>query len=207
MPINTQRMEKQEEKGETESQSADSIVFAELVAYIEESRYETEVSRRIFKLSELATLYKERMELLGEKATSRIHTSRLKARILAQIPSLEAHNDGREVFLAFKKDVGDVLHKAQLDDDEAIHLMKAANIVRKYMFSKSYTFEDSFSESCQKDSVPQSLQSLIQMIIYGPSIKDQATNSSNHQASLSISQLIQHNSYIRRRGGEIKKER
>ena len=73
------------------------------------------------------------MELLGEKTTFRIHSSRLKNRILLQIPSLEAYNDGREVLLAFKEDVGDVLHKAHLNDDEAIHL-KAANILRKDMF-------------------------------------------------------------------------
>ena len=68
-------------------------------------------------------------------------------------------------------------------------------------------FEGSFKENCQNDSVPKSLLSLIQMILYGPNIEDQTTNSTRLQASLSISQLIKYNSYIRRRDGEVKKER
>ena len=133
-----EKIEKRAEKDEEDQeQSIDSIVLAELVAYIEECRFDSELSGRIFKLSELVTLYGERMELLGEKTTFRIHSSRLKNRILLQIPSLEAYNDGREVLLAFKEDVGDVLHKADLNDDDAFHLMKAANILRKDMFSKT----------------------------------------------------------------------
>ena len=163
----------------------------------------------VFKLADLADMYKSRLMQLGEKATERIHTTRLKNRILSQNPSVEEQKNGRDVFLAFKSDLANVLDKAHNEDydEEAIHLAKAASIVRKDMLSKKYTFNGSFESNCQLNSVPASLVSLVNMILYGPSIEMQASTSSKSQAGLSIAQLLQYNIYHRRRGGDVKHER
>ena len=50
-------------------------------------------------------------------------------------------------------------------------------------------------------------RSLITMILYGPNIIDQAERSSKEQAALTIAQLVQFNTYQRRRQGEVKRER
>jgi len=40
------------------------------------------------------------------------------------------------------------------------------------MFANAKQFDGSFSATCQEDSVPSSLTSLVNMILEGPSIKD-----------------------------------
>ena len=67
-----------------EPSSLEGIALAELVSYIEESL-------PVFKLVELFRLYSSRMEQLGVNSDGRLHTSRLKDRLLAQIPQLEAY--------------------------------------------------------------------------------------------------------------------
>ena len=70
------------------------------------------------------------------------------------------------------------------------------------MQAMHYSFDGSFDHDCQETSVPESVVSLINMNLYGPNIESQA-------ASLSISQLIQFNSYLgnRRRSENSKRER
>ena len=84
-------------------------------------------------------------------------------------------------FLAFKTDLANALQKAHKEDivEEAMHLAKDAIIVRKEMFTQKYTFDGSFESNCQANSVPLSLVSLVNMILYGPNI------------GLTISQLLQ----------------
>jgi len=113
------------------------------------------------------------LKQLGENTPALVHTTRLKDRILSQIPALEEHKQGRDVFLAFKTDLANALQKAHLEDsdEEAMHLAKAAIIVRKEMFTHKYTFDGSFKSNCQANSVPPSLVSLVNMILYGPNIE------------------------------------
>ena len=92
-------------------------------------------------------------------------------------------------------------------DEEAMYLAKAASIVRKDMLSKKHTFNGSFESNCQVNSIPASLVSLVNMILYGTSIEMQACTSSKSQACLSVAQLLQYNIYHRHRGGDIKDER
>ena len=187
----------------------EGIALAELVSFIEESRMVSSAELPVFKLSELADKYMSRLEQLGEHTDTPVHTTRLKDRILSHIPALEAYKQGRDVFLAFKKDLANVLQKAHREDcdEEAMHLAKAASIVRKDMLAKKYTFDGSFEPNCQANSVPASLVSLVNMILYGPNIEMQASTLSNAQAGLTISQLLQYNSYHRRRDGAVKQER
>ena len=64
----------------------------------------------IFKLSELVKLYTQRLEQLGADMSSRVHPTRLKEKLLFQMPNLEANKSNYEVVLTFKEDVGDACH-------------------------------------------------------------------------------------------------
>ena len=122
-----------------------AIVFAELVLFIEETRQD-EGTATVFKLADLTQLYQSRMEQLGVKQDVRIHSTRLKERLLSQFPDMHAYNKGRDVLLAFQDDVGAALNKAyNLDDDsDAVFLLyyyyylaRAAKIVRRHVFEES----------------------------------------------------------------------
>ena len=103
----------------TETYSAESdadavnhgIAFAELVSYIEDARMDNLVAP-IFKLSDLVSLYSNRLKQLGTEVAGRILSSKLKIRVLSYFSDMEAHTQGREVILAFNGDVGAVLRKA-----------------------------------------------------------------------------------------------
>ena len=84
-------------------QRPDCIV--ELVAFIEEQRTYSEKDLPVFRLAELATKYTRRMKQLCGDTTQRVNTSRLKERILCQIPDLNAYKQGRDIYLAFRSDL------------------------------------------------------------------------------------------------------
>ena len=79
----------------------------------------------------------------------------LKDRILAYFPDLQAHKEGRDIFLVFNKDVGPAIRKAcEHDaDTDAIHLARAANIVRREIFNKESSFTGTYDSQCQASSV------------------------------------------------------
>ena len=140
----------QQETGRLEDEM-DAIVFAELVIYIEEARFE-ESTAPVFKLADMAELYSLRLQQLGVTVTNekRMHTTRLKQRLLARFPDMLAQSKGRDVLLVFDEDVGYALGKAceQDTDNDAVHLARAAQIVRRHMFDPN-TFTGSFKESCE----------------------------------------------------------
>ena len=68
-------------------------MFAELVLYIEETRQDEETAP-VFKLAELAQLYHSQMEQLGVEIDNRIHSTRLKERLLAEFPDMQAYTKG-----------------------------------------------------------------------------------------------------------------
>ena len=74
------------------------IAFAGLISYIEEARMDSLVVP-VFKLTDLANMYSNRLEQLGNDLAGRVHSTRLKERILAYLPDMEAHKQGREVVL------------------------------------------------------------------------------------------------------------
>ena len=107
---------------------------------------------------------------------------------------MEAHTQGREVILAFNGDVGAILRKACEHDADghAVHLSRAATIVRRDMFSKKMEFNCSFSTTCQEQSVPNSLLALVTMVLNGPNIKSHSSNVSCCPFSVSASSIQQH---------------
>lgn len=176
------------------------IAFAELVAYIEDFRSESSIAP-VFKLADLAEMYKARLEQLGAAIDGRIHTSRLRLRLLSVFPDLTAHLRGRSMMLSFSNDIGDALKKAcdHDSDHDALHLARAAKVVRKEMFNHKFSFNGSFTEESQQNFVPQCLLALVSMILEGPNIKGQLVNATNSVASNTISQLLMFNSVKHRR--------
>ena len=174
------------------------IAFAELVTFMEENRREEGIVPT-FKLSDLARMYKARLEQLGVSVEGRIHSTRLKARLLAVIPDLQAHSQGRDVLLTF--DVGTAIKTACDHDSDAMLLARAAQLVRKEMFDKIFHFDGSFKPECQQKSVPTSLLSLVNMILKGPNIKQQSKiDTVGTSAALSVSQLLIFNRVKHERG-------
>ena len=172
--------------------SPETIALAELASFIEESKLDSEVAP-IFKLSDLVKLYVHRLQQLKACVPDRVNSTRLKDRLLAQIPALRAQNKGREVFLVYDKDIGAALQFAvgNSNDSNAVHLAKAAQIVRKDMLEKKQNFNGTFISSCQKDSVPTSLLALVTMMLEGPNIQDQTDlGTIESDIALTISQLL-----------------
>ena len=178
------------------------IALAELLSYIEETKMTDQSVAAIFKLSDLLKLYSDRLRELGADVTGRIHSSDLKDRILANVPRIRAYRQGRDVLLSFDDDVGLALMNSSIDnfDDEAICLAKAAQIIRRDMLGMKSAFDCSFAKGCQEQSVPKSLIALVRMIMDGPNIKNKETEKAR-QATLSMAQMLQYNSYTKRRTG------
>ena len=166
------------------------LALVELIGYIEEVK-SINVSRApIFKLAHLLQLYTDRIKELGVCVAGRIHSTHLKERIIANVPGLQAYKQGRDIMLSFDDDIGHVLQDACVDDDddEAICLAKAANIIRRDMLKKNVQFDGSFLSGCQEDSVPRNLVSLISMIMDGLNITKKVTQEAR-QSALSIAQI------------------
>jgi hypothetical protein len=73
-----------------------AVVCAELVLYIEETRQDEETAP-VFKLAELVQLYQSRMEQLGVQLDSKVHSTELKHRLLAQFLDTRAITKGRDI--------------------------------------------------------------------------------------------------------------
>ena len=95
------RLEGIQDTYKEQATSASQIAFTELVLYIDEMRLDEETAP-VFKLAELTKLYHSRMEQLGIKLDTRVHSTRLKERLLVEFPDMQAYNKaGFPVFLYF----------------------------------------------------------------------------------------------------------
>ena len=175
----------------------ESIAFAELVAYIEEACQITDTIPT-FQLNTLTKLYETRLAELKQIDVKEInkHSGRLKDRLLKHFPGLQAQPKGKNLLLIFSKDIGSTIQHAisrDMDEDKVI-LAKAAQIVRKEMFSKEYEFTGSFESNCERNAVSKSLLALTRMILEGPSIKNQSNcNTKREQISVTLTELLQFN--------------
>ena len=191
----------EEDSNET---SLHGIAFASLVSYLEEFRDCENVA--VFKLVELAKLYSAKLEELGITSSSKINTTRLKERLLGAFPDLSAHTQGRDVLFIFNHAIGDAIRKAceQDFDSEALHLARAAKIVRRDLFKMTSIFSGTFPSDCQAKSVPESLKALVDMILEGPSIKKTALEENpSKMACLTIAQLLAFNSTRHASNGDL----
>lgn len=106
--------------------------------------------------------------------------------------------------LAFNEDIGHALKNLyeQDFDSQAMILSQAAKIIRQDVLNTTSKFNGTFASNCQRESVPESLKTLIGMILGGPDIQTQSSNMIEAQTTLSISQLIIFNSTKRCQSGE-----
>ena len=88
-----------------------SIALAELVSFLEECQPDLD-DNPVFKLSELSKMYATRLEQMGLNNSQRVHSTRLKERLIQYCPELTSYKDGRDVLLAFSEDLAAVLNKA-----------------------------------------------------------------------------------------------
>jgi len=134
-----------------------AIAFVQILKYfLEETRNSNKDVTPVFGLADLVRLYSNRLQDLGIEQAGRVHSTDLKNRLLANIPGIRAFRQGRDMILTFDSDVGTTLKEATLtdDDDEALCLAKAAQIVRRDMQLKSSTFSGTFESNCQEEAVP-----------------------------------------------------
>ena len=126
-----------------------------------------------------------------------VHSARLKNRILFHFSDMSAYKSGRDVVLAFKKDIGNAVLKASSinHDEDAIILSKAANIVRQEIFLPKQDFTGTFTEQCQQESVSKTPFAMVSMLLGGHSIMIQTEATAKSQAA-----YTQWRSYTRRLG-------
>ena len=148
----------------------------------------------------ILSVYIKRLEQFGiGSSDSDIHSTRLKDKLLAEIPELEAHKSGRDIRLAFQKHVGFALSQAS-NYSEAIILEKAAKILRRHMIDHKFKFDGRFHEGCVEDAIPPSLLEFVCMIEHGVDIKSQLRFGASKTDS-AMSQLLQYNCCSRYKEG------
>ena len=154
----------------------------------------------IFKLTDLVSLYKERLQQLGVESPC-VHPTRLKEQLLSSIPELEEYKAGCGVLLAFKKDISSVLSNvSNYSAAEAIHLAKAASIIRREMLNHKTKFDNKFHGGFVEESVPPKLLQFICNIEHGADIKSNLTHGV-FKSDIAIAQLLQYNCYSKCKDG------
>ena len=69
----------------------DAIALAKPISFIEETHQSENQSEHIFKLSNLVQLYRSKLEQFGGNMSEETHGTRLKEKLLTQIPDLETN--------------------------------------------------------------------------------------------------------------------
>ena len=143
------------------------MALAQLVAYLEETRAETADSISVFTLAELTAMYTRFLKHYGSDLSGRVHSTDLKERILANVPGLQEHKKDRDIVMAFSEVVGKALELTRFRDfdDEAIILFKESKIIRRDIIATKTQFSGTFDEDSQQESIPQSLKTLIRLIL------------------------------------------
>ena len=191
------RSTKRQEQEQTLEEDAHPLAFSELVIYIVETKSSCE-GPAVFRLADMVQLYSQRLEQLGVEAPY-VNSTRLKEKLLAEIPELAAHKQGKHVLLAFQKDVGLALSQAS-DYSETIILGKAAKILRRHMLDHKSTFDGTFHEGCIEQAIPPSLLQFVGMVEHGADIKSQLRFGAS-KTDLAIAQLLQYTCYARYKEG------
>ena len=134
-----------QERAQENWKEAYPIAFSEPVTHISGKKSCQWWYRSTHFQADLTTLYKQRLEQLGVESPQ-VHATRLKDQRLCHIPELQAHHQGRDVMLAFEKDVGSILAQAS-KYGEAIHLAKAAGMIRQDMLNLESHFSSMFNNA------------------------------------------------------------
>ena len=169
------------------------LVLSELVTYIFETSIHSE-GPTTFRLADMSHLYQQRLEQLGIDSPT-VNSTRLKDSLLAEIPELETYRKGRDVFLAFNKDLGTALSQSS-EYSEVVLIAKAAKILRKIILNHHSSFDGTFPEGSIQNATPTLLLQFIGMVEHGGDIKSQLRFGAS-KSDQAIAQLIQYNCYSR----------
>ena len=169
------------------------LVFSELPTYIVEIKTSRD-NPVVFHLADLVSLYKQRLEQLVMK-TPDVNSTRLKEKLLTEIPEFESHKKARDILLAFKK----ILVQAS-NYSEAIIFAKAAMILRGHMIHHKSAFAGTFHGGCVECAIPSTLLQFVCMIEHGADVKLHLRFGAS-KTDLVMSQLLQYNCYARYREG------
>jgi len=142
------------------------MVMAQLITLVDDSRTE------VFKLSTLRESYQTMMSDMGRPCSGREpHATRFKDHLLHNLPEWAELAEGRDVFISHKSTVGAVLahtyHSSQIDQDEALLLIRAAMALRKRILLKQDTFNGSFSPNCLSSPVEETVLSFVNVVLQG----------------------------------------
>ena len=166
-----------------------------LVSALEVHRYDTGAAP--FILTELVSQYES---ILSESLPNDLepparHSTRLKNKLLSQIPDLQYFKKGKQGYMAFNSKITELLHEdiGSNADLEIKTLRDANRILRKHMFTGDHQFDGSLQDSsAQSASVPATLLTFMSHLMGGCS-------ETIHQSILSIAQLVLFNSVKKRR--------
>jgi hypothetical protein len=172
-------------------------VFSGLLNYIVETKTSSN-NPVVFHLVDLVSLYKQRLDQL-ERKTPDVNSTRLKEKLLAEIPELESIKKGRNILLAFKKYIGAAFSQASIYS-EAIILVKTATILPGHTIDHESAFAGTFHEEYVEYAIPSTLLQFVCMIEHGADIKSQLQFDAS-KTDLAMAQLLQYNCYGRYREG------
>ena len=198
------------DQDDTVDTSPESIAPAELVAIIEDRCMYDEGITSFFVLSDLVKMYTARVEELG--GNIRGHSTRLKESLLKHLPYLGAStsNNGNKIILGPTDKIGDAISEAcsHDDEDDAIHIARAAQIIRKKIFAKTPPFDETFQGMSEVETVPKLLVLLLEMLMEGPKVTGRTSeNDQQHSVALNLAQLIKYNSTKRMRSSNAEYRR
>ena len=143
----------------------DPLVSAQLVLYLSESN---EVS----KLPILLCLYKNKMNELG-RIFPHLNATRFKQHLLQHLPhGWASFSRGRDVYLTHSDTVSEALaqssKQSEINQDEALILMRAAGVLRKHVLVKQDPFTGAFLPDCASKLVPDPLLTFMNVLLQGP---------------------------------------
>ena len=133
-----------------------AVALSELISYMFERKQAAGDDLATFRLADLVKLYTDRILQLGVTDPS-VNSTRLREQIMHHVPKLGVELDcfkqGRDILLAFKKDVGPALARVNKYDD-AMVVSKAAEIMRRQILECKASFERSFEDSYMNSCTP-----------------------------------------------------
>ena len=102
-------------------------------------------------VKDLRILYQEKLRQLGspKQLIEKVFVTKLKNSILEQVPGLCEQKKGKFVIITLNGDVGRDICEASANSMlvDGVILTKAANIIRKHLFSKTEVFDGDLSTS------------------------------------------------------------
>lgn len=173
----------------------DPLVTAQLVVYMIESKGE------VFNLATLKKLYLQRLYEMGRLCDKEINSTRFKEHVLKHLPDgwTAVTKGTNTVYFSHNDTMGKIMTEAtnqqNIDQDEAILVMKAMSILRKNSMFPQKPFNGSFDANCLSNSVPELLFTSMNMLLQGSKdglegLGDDVDMSQRTKAALTLCQLI-----------------